>query len=436
MRSGQFAWVPAVAAATLIASLAGAQSRTDSAFQQFWTARSPAEAERSAAEVTDSGVTFEDAFRRLKAGRRYQPATGGVVKFSNTSNGIEHYYAVNVPQNYDPSRRYQLRFQLHGGIGRRVTNQPVGTGEIGALAGDEQFYVLPYSWVDSPWWGDDQVLNLAAILDDLKRRYNIDENRIVLSGVSDGGTGAYYIGMRDTTPYASFTPLNGYIMVLANDDIDRGQLFPDNLRNKPMFVVNGGKDPLYPAARVRPSVEHLIQHGVEVAYHPQPEAVHNTAWWPEMKATYERFVAAHARDPHPDRLTWQTADLVHNRAHWLVIDQLGAAAGDAAAMPDMNVMTVGSTTYPIFSRRQPAGRVDLVRAGNRVEATTKGVAAFTLLLSPDKFDFNQPVQVVANGRTVFSGRVDKSVTTLMKWAARDNDRTMLYGAEVRVVLAR
>jgi hypothetical protein len=203
-----------------------------------------------------------------------------------------------------------------------------------------------------------------------------------------------------------------------------------------MFVVNGGKDPLYPAARVRPSVEHLIQHGVEVAYHPQPDALHNTAWWPEMKATYERFVAAHHRDPHPDRLTWQTADIEHNRAHWLVIDQLGAAAGDAAAMPDMNVMTVGSTTYPIFSRRQPAGRVDLVRTGNRVEATTKGVAAFTLLFSPDKFDFNQPVQVVANGRTVFSGRVDKSVKTLMKWAARDNDRTMLYGAEVRVVLAR
>ena len=59
--------------------------------------------------------------------------------------------------------------------------------------------------------------------------------------------------MRDTTPYASFLPLNGFIMVIANGSIDDGQIFPNNLRNKPMFVVNGGKDPLYPTSEVEPS---------------------------------------------------------------------------------------------------------------------------------------------------------------------------------------
>jgi hypothetical protein len=89
----------------------------------------------------------------------------------------------------------------------------------------------------------------------------------------------------------------------------------------------------------------------------------------------------------------------------------------------------------MFSRRYASGRVTLVRAGNKIEATTQGVAAFTLLLSPDRFDFSRPIQVVANGRTVFNRRVEKSTRTLMKWAARDNDRTMLYGAEVLVTLA-
>ena len=51
--------------------------------------------------------------------------------------------------------------------------------------------MIPYAWNDEPWWSDDQVLNLHAIVDDLKRRYNIDENRVVVAGVSDGGTGAY-----------------------------------------------------------------------------------------------------------------------------------------------------------------------------------------------------------------------------------------------------
>ena len=80
--------------------------------------------------------------------------------------------------------------------------------------------------------------------------------------------------------------------------------------------------------------------------------------------------------------------------------------------------------------------MDLVRKGNTVEATTKGVSSFTLLLSPDKFDFTKPVKVVANGRTVFEGRVEKSLETLLKWAARDNDRTMLYGAELKINLSR
>ena len=44
------------------------------------------------------------------------------------------------------------------------------------------------------------------------------------------------------------------------------------------------------------------------------------------------------------------------------------------------------------------------------------------------------MKVVANGRTVFEGRVQKDVRTLTKWADIDNDRTMLFGAEIHVDL--
>ena len=86
----------------------------------------------------------------------------------------------------------------------------------------------------------------------------------------------------------------------------------------------------------------------------------------------------------------------------------------------------------IFDNTRPSGRVDLVRSGNSVAATTSGVGEFTLLLSPDAFDFDQPIKVEANGRVVFDGRVAPSVATLLKWAARDNDRTMVFGAELHL----
>jgi len=261
----------------------------------------------------------------------------------------------------------------------------------------------------------------------------------VVSGVSDGGTGAYYIAMRDTTPYASFLPLNGYIMVLANGEIDDGLNFPNNLRNKPLFVINGGKDRLYPISIVEPYTRHLMKNGVEIAYFPQPDGQHNTAWWPEMKDPFEKFVKDHPRDPSPDKLTWEAADAAHNRAHWLVIDNFGTApgepkTGEAKTWTDANLFTDSLGTDPLFGRPKVPGRVDLVRSGNAVQATTKGVSAFTLLLSPDKFDFSQPVKVTANGREVFNARVQASVDTLLKWAARDNDRTMLYAAEIKIKL--
>jgi len=419
-----------------ILPLAQAQSKVDTAFQKFWAADSPVMAVRAAEDVVKSGVSFDEALRRLKLGRTYTPEIDGVVQMSNrTSDGAEHNFAVTVPVGYDPSRRYQVRFQLHGGVGGREDNKPRGNGQIGNMAGaDGQFYVIPYAWNDAPWWSDDQALNLHAIVDTLKRKYNIDENRVVVSGVSDGGTGAYYIAMRDTTPYASFLPLNGYIMVLANGDIDDGLNFPNNLRDKPLFVINGGKDRLYPISIVEPYTRHLMKNGVEIAYFPQPEGQHNTAWWPEIKDPFEKFVADHPRDPSPDKLTWEAADAAHNRAHWLVIDSFGAISGEPKALTDANLFTDSLGTDPLFGRPKVPGRVDLVRSGNAVQATTNGVTAFTLLLSPDKFDLTQPVKVTANGREVFNARVQPSVDTLVKWAARDNDRTMLYAAEIKIKL--
>jgi hypothetical protein len=437
----RFALCLVAIAALLQSPAARAQQPTsssiDAAFQKFWAADSPAEAARRADAIFKTGITFDDALHRLQAGRTYTAQKTGVLHLSNTtSDGIEHNYAVNIPPSYDPSRRWQVRFQLHGGIGRSNDNKPRGTGEIGALAGAEQIYVLPYAWNDEPWWGNDQVLNLDAIADTLKRTYNIDENRVVLSGVSDGATGAYYIAARDTTPFASFLPLNGFYMVLANNEIDDGHIFLNNLRNKPLFVVNGGEDPLYPISAVEPYTNHLIGGGVEIDYHPQPDGQHNTRWWPEVKDPYEKFVTDHPREPNPARLTWEADDLTHNRAHWLVIDEFGEAPGQAAQLADLNFMRGTDQQGLLFSRSEAPGRVDLVRTGNTVEATTKGVSAFTLLLSPDKFDLNQPVKVVANGREVFNGRVAPNVQTLLKWAARDNDRTMLYAAELKIKLTK
>jgi hypothetical protein len=427
------------AAAALAACLAlpvrgvtAADAKADQAFAAFWSARSPKDAAKAIPGILASGVTFDDAWQRLRQGRPYAADVAtGIVRSSYGAHGREFFYAVDVPRSYSPTRRYPVRIQLHGGVGR-PSNQPRGNGSIGALAaGADQIYLLPTGWEDAPWWSELQLENLRVLLDRVKRTYNVDENRVVLSGVSDGGTGTYYVAMHDITPYASFEPLIGFIMVL--DSVDgAGEQFPNNLVNKPFFVVNDGMDPLYPTRIVSPYVKLLQQGGVELVYHQHPDAGHNTRWWPEEKDAFDAFVNSHPRIPFPDRLTWESAAPEDNRADWLVIDTL-ARGGAQPPLDDLN-RTPGGTE--LFEHHRPSGRVDLLRTGNTITLTTRGVATLTLLLSPDVFDFESPVRVVANGRTVFDGRVEKSLDTLLEWAARDNDRTMLFGAELHVTIPR
>jgi predicted esterase len=438
----------AASAADVRAGRAAAPPSVDAAFQRFWDARSPGDAAKASRDVLQSGVTIEEALARLKRGRTYaaQPKRDVVHLLRRTSLG-DFSYDVYLPDTYDPTRAYQLRFQLHGGVMMREQPTSDSTAPPGSragrrtpspLPGAEQIYVMPSAWREAPWWGNAQLENLDYEIDSLKRTYNVDENRIVLSGVSDGATGAYYVAMRDTTPFASFLPLNGSLAVLANDRIDvGGELFPTNLLNKPLFIVNGSNDLLYPARGIAPYVEHLKRSGVELEYHPQPDAGHNTAWWPDVRETFERFVHDHPRDPLPRRMTWEVTDRqLPGRAHWLVIDRLQSSGSVPRLQPDVNVFSGEGPNQGrfLFARRQPSGRVDLERTGNTVRARAGGVSEFTLLLSPDAFDFTSPIVVIVNGRTVVEQRVETSLATLLKWAARDNDRTMLFGAELHVAV--
>jgi hypothetical protein len=187
---------------------------------------------------------------------------------------------------------------------------------------------------------------------------------------------------------------------------------------------------------VEPYLEHLRRAGVSITYRPQPEAGHDTSWWPQVRDTFETFAREHPRAPLPDRISWESSEpRSRGRAHWLVIDEVGRT-GASSNLPDLNELLVGSADnaarIPLFRRSRRSGRVDIVRTGNSVAALTRDVTRFTLLLSPDQFDLDRPVTVTADGRKIFEGKVERSVATLMKWAARDNDRRMLFGAEIQI----
>jgi predicted esterase len=406
-------------------------------FEKFFAAENPAEAAMAADQLAAAGVDFDTALGRLKKGRFYGDEKRGEYALRwKSKSGPYFNNIVDVPADYDPAKPMQLRVQLHGGVGRPSPNPPargdkppglsVSGRNPNRIEGEKQIYFHPSGWAAAQWWDEEQVDNILRGVDALKRKYNIDESRIYLTGISDGGTGVYYMALKEPNLWSSYLPLNGSIAVIRSPQNGAdGEMYGNNLSTAPFYIVNGEQDNLYPVYQVEPHIKWFQALGMPLVFRPQAGAGHNTAWWPTERESYERFVREHPRVAHPAALSWETERTdKFNRNRWLVIDELRHDVSRETELKDRG----------FFQHTKLSGRVDVVRAGNTFTARVRDVAAFTLLLSPDAVDFSQPVVVTVNGKPSVNGMVKKDPATLLRWSARDNDRTTLYGAELKVVV--
>ena len=503
-----------------------ASSLLDEAISAFWIATSPDEIEAAASRILASGADIETVWSGLRAGRTYRSNVpiGRQILTRDNADRTAHDYAVLVPESYNPATRYPVRVYLHGGVARPKRENGQYWRNEDRIARDDAIIVTPGGWVESLWWQDSQIENLVGIINDLKRTYNVDENRVFLLGVSDGATGAFYQAFKATTPWAAFLMFNGHPVVLANpaSGVD-GDMHVTNLRNKPLFVINGGRDRLYPTSSVLPYMRLFQNAGVSINFRPQPNAGHDMSWWDDESAAMDEFMEPISRRSMPARLSWETERTDrYNRAHWLIISELGSVEGEpeldshntiidpsqgmaiginmlgelqdgsglrifevgddsiasAAGMmnndtivevdghlspsvEDLKESLIGfapgqqiplvvqrdgervtlSLVYPAeaaprlreaFPTKHLSGRVEVDQRQNHINVYTRGVRRFKLLLSPEQFDFTAPITVVTNGVTVFEGTVDPDVATLLRWAAIDQDRTAMFGAELDI----
>ena len=394
---------------------------------------------RAAASARLAGVparVLYDALRRPPAHAVAAPV-GRLDRVRRSAGSPDHPYTVLVPEAYEPTRDWPVLVYLHGGIGRPAwTDAGAWWRDHDRVADPGRIVVLPAAWNDSPWWRESQIENLAGILRELSRDYRIDPDRVHLIGISDGATGVYYQAFRAATPWASFLAFIGHPAVLSSPRLGiDGQMYVTNLRNRPLFVVNGGRDRLYPTSSVAPFISLFEEHGVDLLYRPRPEGGHDLSWLPDEAARIDSFLVATPRDPHPARVEWETEEPARGRFAWVVIDAIAPLEGDAA-LPSRNELTVDGRRgeYLAFPHRLASGRIEAVREGNRVEVRTDDVVRFRVLVSPHAFDLDRPVRVRVNGRTEFEGPVVWSSETLLEWAARDGARTALYVAEIEVDL--
>lgn len=349
---------------------------------------------------------------------------------------MRHPYMILVPEDYTPDKKWPVRFDLHGGMGAPEWQKLDGAWSPGWKSASDQIVIVPAGWWDSMWWEWSQAENFEAILREVRATWNIDENRVVLFGSSDGGAALFFQAMRTPDRWAGYC---GFVAppdrLVRREFRPDGQMHVSNLNRQVFLLGYGEKDPLVPIVHLRKYMALFARAGASLDWYALPNQGHQLSLPQERERQLAKFLWGRRRDPLPDRLSWATERTDrYARRSWVRINELRAKAPAGRVAAD-NLLPRWGTAIQLrgpTQKRLPWGRVEVERTGNRVVATTRNVARFTLLLSPQEFDFTKPVTVVCDGKTVHSARCDPAVSTLLKWAAMDDDRTTLFAAEIEI----
>jgi len=169
-------------------------------------------------------------------------------------------FSLYVPEYYTADRDWPLVMALHGGSGNgrnflwswlrdarsfgAILVAPTATGPTWALMGED---------ADTP--------NLNRILDDVSSRWNIDPKRLLLTGMSDGGTFCYVTGLDGASHFTHLAPVSATFHPLMAEIADA-----DRLRGLPIFLVHGRLDWMFPVQVARQTHEALSAAGADVTY--------------------------------------------------------------------------------------------------------------------------------------------------------------------------
>jgi phospholipase/carboxylesterase len=168
--------------------------------------------------------------------------------------------SLYVPEYYDAARAWPLVIALHGGSGHGrdflwswlreartrgvIVAAPTARGDTWSLMGR-----------------DIDALPLNDLVKRLSEHWNIDSSRVLLTGMSDGGTYSYLAGLRRDVPFTHLAPISGTFHPLLLDGVER-----DRTNGLPIYLVHGALDWMFSVEIARMARDALTAAGARVTY--------------------------------------------------------------------------------------------------------------------------------------------------------------------------
>ncbi len=172
-------------------------------------------------------------------------------------------FSVYVPDTLTQDAPVPIVIGLHGGYGHGRDYLWTWVRE----ARSRNFIVIVPTSLGQTWNILDISRDLEIItgaIDYVSARWNTDRNRMLLTGLSDGGTFALACCQGGSDPFSAFGPVSC-------------TLFPENLgnaRGKRIFRIHGTLDWMFPIDMARSETNLLRSAGAEVVFRELPDLSH------------------------------------------------------------------------------------------------------------------------------------------------------------------
>ena len=183
------------------------------------------------------------------------------VGLMHANNGSDERggFSVYVPEYYE-GEALPLVMALHGGSGH---GRQFIWSWLRAARTFSGIVVAPTSaqgtWSLMDPAADAQRLN--ALVAYAREHWNIDPQRILLSGMSDGGTFSYVAGLQDDTPFTHLAPCSASFHPMLVEAASAARL-----QGLPIYLMHGVLDWMFPIDVARTAQQTLQAAGAQVVY--------------------------------------------------------------------------------------------------------------------------------------------------------------------------
>ncbi|MEM5788197.1 MAG: prolyl oligopeptidase family serine peptidase [Syntrophobacteraceae bacterium] len=175
-------------------------------------------------------------------------------------------YLVYLPESFGSREKWPAILYLHGmGAKGEYLEVLKANGLPGFLEEHSDFpfvVISPQCPLDEEWSPE----LLYRLLDNVAPEYGIDVDRIYLTGIGDGASAAWRAASLRPERFAAVAPICG----------GGNPHEACNLRDVPVWVFHGAKDPIVPISEAQGMVLALKLCGGNILYTVYPEADHDS----------------------------------------------------------------------------------------------------------------------------------------------------------------